>query len=493
MKKISKLELIVFICGASVMILELLGARIIAPYLGTSIYIWASLIGIILGALSLGYWLGGKLADLKPKPNYLAGIILASAVFIGILPLFKDSILEFGALMNIKLGGIFAAFFLFAIPSILLGMVSPYALKLKIKNIQTSGKTAGTLYALSTLGSIFGTFLAGFWLIPYFKLEHILFGISLVLILTSIMAYSLKRAILLSAFFLVTFSGLVFLSESLNAKYLVEKDSAYNHIEIYDTRNKEDRPIRILRMGSDFHSAMYLDQSDELVFEYTKFYRLGDFFYSNIKKALMIGGGAYSVPKDFLKRHSQGEIDVVEIDPEVTKLAKTYFDLKEDERLRVFHEDGRIYLNNNQEKYDVIYNDAFSSTYAIPHQLTTKEVVEKMHNALNKNGVLITNVISALSGEKSEFFKAEYKTLKTVFPNVLVFPVETQDQKTVQNIMIVSLKNKDFDLSAMLNSISGTEFETYFNNLENHIIIPSETPILTDSFAPVEYLIGKIL
>jgi spermidine synthase len=493
MKKINKLELIVFICGASVMILELLGARIIAPYLGTSIYIWASLIGVILGALSLGYWLGGKLADLKPKPTYLAGIILASAVFVGTLPLLKDSILELSALMNIKLGGIFAAFFLFAIPSILLGMVSPYALKLKIKNIQTSGKTAGTLYALSTLGSIFGTFLAGFWLIPHFKLENILFGISLALILTSILVYSLKRVIILTAFFLVAFSGLVFFSESLNAKYLVEKDSAYNHIRIKDSE-KDQRPTRLLLLDISWHSGMYLDKPDELVFDYTKYYRLGDIFNPEIKKALMIGGGGYSVPKDFLLRHEDGQIDVVEIDPEITKLAIQYFRLDlSDKRLNIFHEDGRTFLNRNQKKYDVIYNDAFGSIYAIPYQLTTKEAIQEMNNALSDNGVLITNVISALSGEKSEFFKAEYNTLKIVFPNVLVFPVETENQKTVQNIMIVALKNKDLDLSAILNNISGTEFKTYFNSLENHIIIPPETPILTDSFAPVEYLIGKVL
>ena len=144
MKKIDfgKLEIIVFICGASVMILELVGARLLAPYLGTSNYVWSSLIGIILGALSLGYFFGGKLADKKPEYRYLSAIILLSAIYIGLISLFKGPVLRLSSLTGIKLGSIISASFLFVVPSVLLGMVSSYTLRLKIKSLKTSGNTA---------------------------------------------------------------------------------------------------------------------------------------------------------------------------------------------------------------------------------------------------------------------------------------------------------------------------------------------------------------
>ena len=476
------------------MILELLGSRILAPYLGTSIYIWASLIGVILGALSFGYFLGGRIADLKPQYSYLGAIILAAGVYIGLIPLFEGLILGASVSLGMKWGGIISAFCLFVVPSVLLGMVSPYALRLKIENLKKSGNTSGTLYALSTLGSIFGTFLAGFWLIPHFQLENILFGVSVVLIFSAVFTHSFKNKLFAGFLLLVIFANGVAILEKSNPKYLVEKDSAYNHIRILDSKVFLGRPARYLFLDIGFHSAMYLDKPEELVFGYTKYYRLGDYFNPNIQKALMIGGGGYSVPKDFLTRHQNAKIDVVEIDPEITRLASQYFNLNlEDSRLKIFHEDGRTFLNRNQEKYDVIYNDAFSSLYTVPYQLTTKEAIQEMASALSDQGILIVNVISAMSGEKGEFFRAEYKTLKSVFPQILVFPVEIKDQKTVQNIMIVALKNNNFDLSEMTDSISSTEFADYFKNLENNLIIPPQTPILTDNYSPVEYLIGKVL
>ncbi len=184
------LAVIVFICGAAVMVLEIVGSRILAPYLGSSIIVWSSLIGIVLGSLSLGSWWGGKLADRNPSYRALAFIIFLAAVFTAAIAFSKASTLD--TLQHyagsIHLASSLATLILFAPPSVLLGMVPPYAVRLKIRDLQEAGRTVGGLYAISSVGSIFGTFLTGFVLIASFGSTNILFILALVLALTSLLA-----------------------------------------------------------------------------------------------------------------------------------------------------------------------------------------------------------------------------------------------------------------------------------------------------------------
>ena len=186
------LEVVVFLCGAIVMILEIVGARVLAPYLGTSIFVWTSLIGIILGSLSLGYWWGGKLADRRPSYRAFALIICLSGIFVTLITFSKEIVLLAiqGAISDVRMGAAVATLALFAVPSVLLGMVSPYAVKLRVDDLDKSGATVGYLYAISTIGSIIGTFLAGFVLIAYFGNTRILLVLAIALVVTSLLAYS---------------------------------------------------------------------------------------------------------------------------------------------------------------------------------------------------------------------------------------------------------------------------------------------------------------
>jgi predicted membrane-bound spermidine synthase len=181
------LEIVVFICGAVVMAFEIVGSRMLGPYVGTSMMVWSSIIGIILLSLSLGYYFGGKLADKYPKYKYLAIIIGISAVLILFSTLSKDIVLSglFKLSQNVKLISVLSSLILFTLPAFGLGMVSPFAARLKMKDIKTSGATVGYLYSLSTLGSITGTFLAGFYFIPSFRITHILFILALILVLSA--------------------------------------------------------------------------------------------------------------------------------------------------------------------------------------------------------------------------------------------------------------------------------------------------------------------
>ncbi len=485
------LEIIVFICGASVMVLELIGSRVLAPYLGTSIFIWTSLIGIILGSLSLGYYSGGRISDKYPSYKIFSLVIFLAAIYIAIIALVKFSFLVFlmDKISDIRIGSVIASIILFAPPSILLGMVSPYAVKLKMKDISRSGSTVGNLYAISTVGSIVGTFLAGFYLIPKFGTTSIIYGIAVVLILTSILAYAnnfaTKRIVTLFIILIILLSHTSY-KNALAKNGFIDIDTKYSRVLIYEQKIN-DKMARFMRCDTNSNSAMFLN-SDELVFKYTKYYDLASHFNPNFKKSLMIGGAAFSYPKYYLEKYKDAEIDVVEIDPKLTELARKYFKLKDSSRLNIFHQDGRIFLNRTKNKYDVIFGDAYRSHHSVPYQLTTKETVQKMYDILNNNGIVLVNIISAVEGEKGKFLRAEYKTFKEVFPQVYIFYVHTPDGKKSQNLILVALKNKNEPKFTS----DDEQLNTFLQNLWT-VEIKDDMPVLTDDYAPVDNYIMEQL
>lgn len=479
------------------MVLELIGSRILAPYLGTSISVWASLIGVILGAMSAGYYFGGKLADKNPNLKTFSTLIFYAGISVFFILIFKNQILDISFLGGVKIGSIFASVALFALPALLLGAVSPYAVRLSIKKVENSGSTVGNLYAVSTFGSIFGTFLAGFYLIPTFGSTKILYGLAIVLFLISLFCFSTKKnkiGILAISIFLIFFS---IKAEAMGQRgLLIDEDSAYTHIQVYDTLTKDNRAVRIMALENFLDSGMYLD-SDELVFEYSKYYHLDEVFGGEIKKAAIFGGAAYSVPKDFLQRNSAGSIDVVEIDPRTTEIAKQYFRLQDSDRMNVFHEDARIFLNRTSREprvgdYDAIYNDSFSSACALPFQLTSQEAIEEVYDILDEDGVYIINLHSSVTGEGSIFFRSEYKTLRTVFDNVYVFTTKSDiadDQP--QNIMILASKeSRDID-KLEEEYADNQEIKALLDNYLDQDVFTDDVKILTDDFAPVSNFVSK--
>jgi spermidine synthase len=488
------LEITAFLCGAIVMVFELVGSRVLGPYFGTSIFVWTSLIGIILGSLSLGYYLGGKLADKKPSFSNLSLIVLLAAIFIGLTIYTKDSLLLIlqSNFADIRFTSIFASLILFLPTSVLLGMVSPYTVKLKMENLNTSGSTVGNLYAISTAGSIFGTFLSGFYLIPKFGTNKLLIILAITLIAVSFLLSIKKYTKIKLSIFAIIITG-YFLTGGLSDVFaktgVIDVDTAYNRIWIYDRVDpRTNKSVKMMGINNENHSSMFLD-SDELVNEYTKYYNLAEHFFPDFKKALMFGGAGYSYPKSFLLKYPEATIDVVEIDPMITELAKKYFRLKDDPRLTIYHEDGRVYLNKTQEKYDVIFGDAFTSRYSLPYQLTTQEAIQKKYNILNDNGVVLLNIISAVEGEQSEFLRAEYATYKTIFPQVYLFPVQNPDDgSNVQNVILVALKSPTIPKLKSANLV----LNRYLQHLWEKDVV-TDLPILTDDYAPVDYYINKTI
>ncbi|MBI9037837.1 MAG: fused MFS/spermidine synthase [Bacteroidales bacterium] len=487
------IEIIVFICGAVVMIFELVGSRILGPFLGTTIFVWTSLIGIILASLSLGYWLGGYFADKKPKIEFLSTIIFFSAALIIFTTIIQKYFLNHlpSFIYDIRLQSIIASIVLFAPASIFLGMVSPFTIKLKLKQLESTGKIAGKLYAISTFGSICGTFLAGFFFIPYFGHQNILFFLSALLLFISIILFLSIRSKFKSGFAILFLVFLLVLKFSIiNQKAsIIDVDTKYNRVMIYDANDYlSGKPVKYMRINNEYSGAMFLG-SDELVFQYLKYYDLAKHFNPDFQQSLLIGGATYSYPKHFLNKFPKASIDVVEIDPELTKLAREYFQLSNDPRMKIIHEDGRTFLNNCSKKYDVVFIDAFKSQYTLPYQLTTREAVQKIYNILNVDGQAILNIISSIGGKSSLFLQAEYLTYKSVFPQVYLFAIQNMDnQEQLQSVVMIALKSEK--IPNMNNS------DSILNEYLKHILkngIETTVPILTDEFAPVEFYMNKAI
>lgn len=507
------LEIIVFVAGAVVMVLELVGSRVLAPYLGTSLYVWTSLIGVILASLSAGYYIGGMLADRGPSYAMLSRILLGAAFTVFILAITKEDVLRFleAQPLPLQAKAVMGTIVLFVLPTVFLGTISPYAARLRIFNVETSGRVVGNLYAISTAGSIVGTFLAGFFLIALIGTTNILYLLAGTLLFLSVLSFSesfSKNKIFFGAFLFFTLFVYQRSREVVAPPGFVDVDTPYNRVWIQEAVDRRTgKPIRLMLIGNERHSATFLN-SDEPVSPVTKFFRLARYFRPDLKRALMMGGGGYSYPKDFLRSFPEATLDVVEIDPGVTELARQYFGLQDNPRLRIFHEDGRAFLNRlssgrpiitfsesaekvnkRPEPYDVIFGDAFGSFYSVPYQLTTKEAVSRIYENLSDGGVAIVDIISAISGPRGKFLRAEYWTWRAIFPQVYLFPVTApRDPFRVQNIMLVAIKSseKPSFQSADL------ELAKYLSHLWREEI-PRDMPILTDDFAPVDQYIAELL
>ena len=483
------LDAVVLICGAVVMIYELAGSRVVAPFIGTSTYIWTSLIGVILGALSLGYWFGGRMADRIPKKSVLASAILLAAGLIALTTLIKDPFLTavsaFPARLEIK--AVIAAVILFAPASIALGFVTPYAVKLRMGSLGEAGRTVGRLYALSTIGSIIGTFAEGFMLLPFFGSNRTLYLITAALFLATFLLIPFRIDRKIASVFIVLAFSVAANELTLYAMYrsigFEDIDTEYSRVRVFrSTDPTTQRPIEAMTFDPhSTQSAMFVD-SDNLVFEYTKFYHLIGVLKPDFQRSLMIGGAGYSFPKEYLAKYPRASLDVVEIDPALTDIARKRFRLRDNERLRIFHEDGRVFLNRSDTAaYDVVMMDAFGSMFSVPYQLTTLEAVKQTDRTLTKDGVVIFNLGSAVRGDASLFLQAEFATYKSVFPFVYVFKVrpERADDE-LQNLMIIACKRVCLPASStdsLIDSLLGRRYVTEF---------PVTVPIPTDDLSPVE-------
>jgi spermidine synthase len=376
--------------------------------------------------------------------------------------------------------------------------------------VEKSGELIGRFAALSAIGSIAGTFLGGYVFISWVGSRltiHMIAAVLMLAALLTIFAGRLpcgKNKLLLAAPLLglagcLLFSGLQFLAQYRELSLgIVKTDTRYSHIIIMDQKTAEGRVRRQLYTPPNLvQSAMYLDAPNALALSYTRHYALAWQLLPRARRFLMLGGAGYSIPKYLLQTRPDIRLDVVEIDPEVTELARKYFALKDDPRLKIYHEDARTYLNGYRgEGYELIMGDTFSSAYNIPFQLSTVECARAIHSSLSEDGIFISNIISAVAGNKGELLQSIRASFEEVFPEVRIFPLAYPAQaERVQNVMLVAFKRKVFlsgaeglPESGSLPEFAVAERDTAAFMLQNEwrIRLAQKPPALYDDFAPVE-------
>lgn len=488
----------VFVSGAVVMALELVGSRLLAPIYGDSIFVWGSLIGVVMTSLSIGYFIGGKLADRQPSFLTFSLIILSAGVFTLLIPSSSSMVLEVVSYSGLgeRYGPLLSSILLLAIPTTLLGMISPYAIRLAADSLVKVGGISGSLYSISTAGSICGTFITVFVLIPAFNVRSIILSLGLVLVAASLigLAWGLRvLSIIIIAVLMVPPAFLGGSAAIMEGTIVYQKDTPYNTLTIVDYA---ERGVRTIYLNNMPHSAMYLNGSNRAVFTYTDYFNLAFVFDPGVDSVLFIGGGGFSGPKQFLEYYPDVNVDVVEIDPQVVKAARDYFYLTDDPRLRVIVDDGRAFLGG-AGKYDLVVLDAYSKTY-VPFHLMTLEFFEALNEHLEQDGILVSNLISSLIGDTSDLLRAEYKTINQVFPQVYLFYTRTSLMSRVQNIILIATKTSDRrsseDLTAMAME-APERSETlvrYSKTLFESEIRTEDLPVLTDDYAPVINLLNPV-
>lgn len=487
------LELVAFVAGASIMAIEIVASRILAPVLGNSIVVWSSLIGVILAALSYGYLKGGVLADKNASAGQLSLIIAVAALLTAMVAVGKNiCLLGVSRIPDIRGAAIIAELVLFAPVSFALAMVSPYVVRLKLKEVGSTGATVGRLYAISTIGSIVGTFSAGFYLLAIIGSTAILFCISGLLLICSFMLSAnrfLKLKIAAAAIVaLCVYAAPSTATPFVSGKHVFESDTHYNHCLVYEAADYQTgRPSRAL-LTDRFarQSAIFTDRNDDLVLEYLKYFRFGAHFSPDAHRALLLGGGGFTYVSDFFRRNPTKLLDVVELDPELVKIADQYFGLKSDDpRLRVYTEDARVFLNLSRTKYDIVYLDTFGSAAIVPYYLTTRETARLVHSSLSDHGVAVLNVMSAVYGPRGRFLRAELATYRSIFPRVEIFKLN-DDPESLGNVIVVAFKDPGEPRWTSDDPETTARLSRRWTRP-----IPADVPVLTDDYAPVEVYMMK--
>jgi spermidine synthase len=537
-REVIKANMVVFISSFCILVIEIVAGRIMAPYVGVSLYTWTSIIGVVLAGISIGAYLGGLIADRYPYPSSLGWLL-----FISGLGTFSISPLtnlvggaHFHASLMVRI--LLITTIIFFIPSCILGMISPVVVKLALKNLEKTGNVVGKIYAFSTLGSILGTFATGFFLISWMGTRAILITMGGILIVCAPIFgnfFSRKKVLVrfvsFLAFFLVvilpvalwvgyaafdpeeralptspletmeTVYGLAFAFPRDEDTYF-HKESNYYTIKLKKDRTRSGgAPLESLILDHLVHS--YTDLSDPfyLEYEYIRIYEEMVRWQSkkrNSFETLFIGGGGYTFPRFIEAKYPKATIEVVEIDPEVSRVVHQYLGIPENTKIRSYNEDGRWFVMNKKEKgtYDFIFGDAFNDL-SIPYHLTTKEFALQLKALLKPDGLLLANVIDSFKA--GQFMPSYIRTLEEVFGkgNVHLLTLTSDfDHMGISTYVVVASTQK-LDMEDFVRTVKGKGQK----EMTSHVM-PQErlrqylgersSVILTDDYVPVDNLIAPI-
>ena len=534
-REVIKANIVVFIASFCTLVIELVAGRIMAPYVGVSLYTWTSIIGVVLAGISIGAYLGGRMADRYPRSSTLGWLLFLSGL--GAFSISPLTNLIGGAQFQTSLMTriLLITTIIFFIPSCLLGMISPVVVKLTLNNLEKTGNVVGKIYAFSTLGSILGTFATGFYLISWMGTRSILMTMGIILILSAFIFggfYRSKRNLALFFLFLFLFAllplvglhvyatahpeefsfstsstesikkmvGLAF-KPPLEEETYFFKESDYYTLKLKKSiKGNNGNPLESLVLDHLVHS--YTDLKDPLYIEYEYIRMYEEMVRWQAKKresfkTFFLGGGGYTFPRFIEAKYPKAEIHVVEIDPEITRIVKKYLGVSENTRIRSFNEDGRWFAMNCKEKgtYDFIFGDAFNDL-SIPYHLTTKEFALQLKNLLKPDGLLLANVIDSF--KKGAFMPSYIRTLEEVFGkgNVHLLTLTSDYEKIGISTCVVVASPQKLDMDDFVKTVKGKGGE-----MTSHVMpqdrlqeyLQNRTSVvLTDDYVPVDNLIAPI-
>lgn len=478
------------------MVVEVLGSRVIGPFFGVSLFIWTSLIAVTMIALSLGYAVGGVLADRHGTPEALYSIILIAGILVLGIPFAKASVLELCVPLGLRLGSFLSSSLLFGPPLFLLGCVSPYLIKIAAREMNNLGRTVGGFYALSTIGSVVGTALTGFVLIAYLGVDRIFHLVGVLLIMLSLGYFLFFRKLywaapaLLSVFILLPGDKpqqlVKIMDDGTQASLVASHDSHYGNLKVVDYRF-EEKHIRELIIDGLVQGG--LDMVNGLsIYEYSYFLeQLPVALNPQGKNCLVIGLGAGVVPRWY---ESQGIItDVVDIDESVVEFAQTYFNFTLQGDVHI--QDARYFLRTHQQTYDYVVLDVFNGD-TTPAHLLSLEALQLVAEKLSGNGVLGINLAGSV-GREPYMTASVVKTLQQVFDQVEIYPTfDVTEGDGSGNLVIIAYfgntRVADFS-KAQVAKVHPTVQKIYFSLLNKQFRFPKSTEaiILTDNYNPVDF------
>lgn len=504
------LFLIVFTSGMATLAIEFSASRLLGNVFGTSNLVWANVIGLILLYLTFGYFIGGYWADRSPYAKTLFQIIIWASFLSALIPLVSRPILSAaaiaftGAEAAVALGSFISVLILFSVPITLLGMVSPFSIRLAVSRIENSGQIAGQIYAISTLGSLVGTFSAVLIVIPTLgtTLSFIIFsGIAFVIAFIGLWSRDRKRALLyiwMPVLILILYLaslGSVLRPAPEGSTLLYDHDSAYNYIQVVEDANS----YRYLYLNegqgihSQWHPDIYYYKRTWDYFLTAPYFNNPPFTPEEVDSLLVIGLATGTIPRQYFHVYDDIKVDGIEIDPEIIEVGKEYFGMNEAEmpQLTTYAGDGRFILNQLEQHYRVIGIDAYRPPY-IPWHLTTVEFFQEVSEHLEENGVLVVNVGRTRTDRR--LVDAISNTLLQVYPSVHAMDVPfsfntilvaTKEITLSENI----IKNREIlpeDSPIMLKEVLDLGISS---------LVPVETidTVFTDDRAPVETLVDAIV
>jgi spermidine synthase len=497
-----------FATGAIVMSFEMLGSRYLNPYFGSGIYTWAALISTVLAALTAGYFLGGFIADRTVSASVLGAIVSVASLYLLALPSFADVILGFvsNTMDDVRLGSLCAALAIMVLPVALLGVYSPFAIRLVLRAAQHSGTISGAVYGVSTAGSIAGTLGTTFFLIPTIGTRAITLLLGAAGLCCGLLLFALGRlhrpakgaaAAVLAAFALLALGGDRAWSDdvfdaNVRARMLKHSDGRVAHLETEYNNLFIDKHGSLLGLSSMYtgrpnyiESIVDLKDPDAMPVPYDQTMTAALAYPKAPKRILMIGLGAGSISSYLGRAMPDAQIDVVELDPGVISAGKDYFGLRDTDRVRLIASDGRVYLNRHKDLYDLILLDAFREL-GIPFHLLTREFYGLVKEHLAPGGAMASNVAA-----NTKLYLSTLVTLGVVFPTVDAYP-DWLDRSEAQ-VTAVAMPVPRPTADALQQSATALQQQYHFRYplpalARKRVTEPSSKggELLTDDFAPAD-------